>query len=295
MNRANRSSWLAAIGIVVAIVALWRPGVLVSSGAGYRLALNLPEWLVFPLAVAALTMCVAVITPRRKGVVAIEPPRRLSPAGILVLFLLLAGAISAMRLATPGILTLLQHGHGAAWSLPQVMDNPAAERDAINVPAVDTGLTIVLVVLAALVTGFALLVIGVSEPWAVIAEWLRLRRGEQAPAGQELASAISAGMSELESGDDPRSAVIACYRRCEAALAAQRRRRYLSETPREFMRGALAALALPANAVRALLLVFERARFSDLAVTEVDRSVALDALGEIRSVLEGRSEHGSRA
>jgi Domain of unknown function (DUF4129) len=295
MNRVNRSSWLAAIGIVVAIVALWRPGVSVSSGPGYRLALNLPEWLLIPLAVAAVAMCLAMITVRRKHPDGVRPPPslRLSPAGILLLSLFLAGAIPGARLAlhllNPDMLTSGQNG-----PLPEVTSNPAGGPDAIDVPVLDVGVTIALFVFAVLLTGFALLLIAASEPWAAIAQLFRPRgrKGPQAP--QELASAISAGMRELELGGDPRSAVIVCYRRCEAALAAQRRRR-LSETPREFMRGALAALALPANAVRALLLVFERARFSDLPVTEIDRSVALDSLDEIRSALIDRSEDGSRA
>jgi hypothetical protein len=207
--------------------------------------------------------------------------------------LFLAGTIVALHRTNPAILTALQNGYGAAWSLPEV-GGPKTKADPLDVPAVDVGVTVVLLVLAVVVAGFALLALSASAPWADIARWFRIRRGERPHPPQELAAAISAGMRDLEFGDDPRSAVIACYRRCEAALAAQRRRRYLSETPREFMRGALAALVLPANAVRALLLVFERARFSDLAVTEADRSVALGALGEIRSALV-RSEDGSRA
>ena len=295
MDRASRSSWLAAIGMVVAIVALWRPGVSVSSGAGSRLVLNLPEWLAIPVAAAALLMWVAMVTARRRHPDGLErlsrPPTRHSAVGILLSLLVVAGVISVVHRTNPDILTALQDGFGAAWSLPQ-MSGPTTERDALDVPVLDAGVTMMLLALAVVVAAFALLVIAVSEPWAVIARMFR-RRGARPPPPQELAAAISVGMRELELGDDPRRAVIACYRRCEAALAAQRRRRHLSETPREFMRGALAALNLPAHAVRALLAVFERARFSELPVTDGDRSVALDALGEIRSALV-RSEDGSR-
>jgi hypothetical protein len=291
MNRASGSSLLAVIGILVAIVALWRPEVSVSSGAGYRLALSLPDWLMVLLAIAALAMCLAVIATRRKGPGDFGTPEtlRLSPAAILLLFLILPGAIagvrSALHLINPDVLGAFQYG-----SLSRVTSNPANEPDTINVPLLDTALTILLAVLAAGITGFALLVIRARQPWAFAAEWLRVRRHKPPRPAPELVSAISAGIRALELGDDPRGAVIACYRRCEAALAAQRRRRYLSETPREFVHGALAAFALPANAVRSLLLVFERARFSDLPVTETDRSVAFDALAEIRAALEGRSE-----
>ena len=293
MNRVSGSSLLAAIGILIAIAALWRPGVFGSAGAGYRLVLNLPEWLAIPLAVAALAMCLAMITPRRK-VSDREPPPRSSPTAILVSFLLVAAAITAWHPINPSILLEPLFGLGAGRSLPDMTGNPATERATIDVPAIDAGVTTALLVFAAALTGFALLVIGVSQPWAVLAAWFRARRDAEPCPPQDLASAISAGMRELELGDDLRRAVIACYRRCEAALAAQRRRRYPSETPREFVREALVALALPVNAVGSLLQVFERARFSNLPVTEADRSVALDALGEIYSALDGGGRHESR-
>ena len=107
--------------------------------------------------------------------------------------------------------------------------------------------------------------------------------------------AVGFVMSSIRRVDDPRHAVIACYRRCETALASQRRRRYNSETPREFVHDTLTALALPEKAVRSLLSVFERARFSDLPITPTDRSMAQDALTEIRSVLEGESRDGAHA
>jgi len=98
----------------------------------------------------------------------------------------------------------------------------------------------------------------------------------------------------LEIGDDPRAAVIACYRQCETELASRRRYRHASETPREFLRAALSALHLPTQPIRALLEVFERARFSDLPVTRLDRSIALGALDEIRTDLERRREDGAQ-
>jgi hypothetical protein len=109
-----------------------------------------------------------------------------------------------------------------------------------------------------------------------------------------MTSALAAGRRALEIGDDPRTAVIACYRQCEAALASRRRGRHAAETPREFLRDALAALHLPAQPIRALLQVFERARFSDLPVTRLDRSIALGALDEISTDLEQRREDGAQ-
>jgi hypothetical protein len=125
------------------------------------------------------------------------------------------------------------------------------------------------------------------RPWVTIAEWLRqarVLRGASPVAN--MASALAAGRRALEIGDDPRAAVIACYRQCEGALASRRRGRHAAETSREFLLGALAALRLPAQPIRALLQVFERARFSNLPVTPSTAN-ALGALDEIRTDLTG--------
>jgi len=158
---------------------------------------------------------------------------------------------------------------------------------------IDWGLSLALGAVAAVMIGGAVLIIAGNEPWAVLAQWFRVRRRRRMVLVRDLTSAVSAGMRDLAVGDDPRRAVIACYRRCEATLASRRRRRYPAETPREFVADALAALQLPVVAIRSLLLVFERARFSDLPITSKDRDVALEALGDIRSALDRRAQDGS--
>jgi hypothetical protein len=163
------------------------------------------------------------------------------------------------------------------------------------VPLLDLGVSITLSIVAAVVIACSILAVLLVRPWVTIAEWLRqarVRRG--ASPVENLTSALAAGRRALEIGDDPRSAVIACYRQCEAALASRRRSRHAAETPREFLRGALAALHLPTQPIRALLQVFERARFSDLPVTRLDRSIALGALDEISTDLEQRREDGAQ-
>jgi hypothetical protein len=165
----------------------------------------------------------------------------------------------------------------------------------VDVPTFDFALTLTLGAVTAVITAFAILVIVLNQPWAMAASWFSRCRGRKdSTLVDGLKSAMSTGIYELEVADDPRNAVIACYRRCEAALASHRRGRGASETPREFVHEAFVALKLPARAVQSLLQVFEKARFSELAVTSGDRSTALSALGEIRSALEREREDGAQ-
>jgi hypothetical protein len=305
MNRTNAPTWLAAIGLVIAVIALWQPDTLALDGAKYRLALSLPWWVLAMLAAASLAILLAIValliaTPRRKDPAASEPKPppalRLSPLALLLLGSWAAAGMLALHLIDPDLLASWL-GRGAKMTAPSplprdVLSGPGV----IQVPVVNLGVAVALASLAAVIIGFALLVILLNEPWAAIAAWFRdPRRSGRSVRLDDLASAISAATHELELGDDPRYAVIACYRRCETALAVRRRRRYSSETPREFVYDALTALALPANAVRSLLSVFERARFSDLPITQMDRSIALDALNKIQSVLESGNQDEARA
>ena len=172
---------------------------------------------------------------------------------------------------------------------------PESEPPLMQVPLANLGVTVGLTVLAAAMFAFALLVIGLNQPWTAIAEWFRGRGHlRRAPWVDDLASVISESIRDIERGSDPRRAVIACYRRCETVLAARRRRRHIAETPHEFVHDALTALTLPANAVWSLLSVFERARFSDLPVTRTDVSIAIQALSEIRSALEPGNADSAR-
>jgi hypothetical protein len=259
------------------------------------------------LAAASLAILLAIIalliaTPRRKRPAGSErkppPPLRLSPLVLIMLVLLLgswaAAAMFALHLIDPDLLAAWLGGGIDKTALLPLPQDAARGPDVMQVPALNLALAVVLAILAAVIIGCALLVILLNEPWPAIAGWFRRSRG-RSTCLDDVASAISAAAHELELGDDPRHAVIACYRRCEAALAIRRRRRYYSETPREFVRDTLTALALPETAVRSLLSVFERARFSDLPITQTDRSIALAALTEIRSVLESENRDAAHA
>jgi hypothetical protein len=220
---------------------------------------------------------------------------RLSPIEKMALLLPLAAvAIAAYQskyFESGRIGWLFGAGSRGGW-LGSSADPPP---DVVSVPLLDLSVSITLGIVAAVVIACSILAVLLVRPWVTIAEWLRqvrVRRGASPVAN--MASALAAGRRALEIGDDPRAAVIACYRQCEGALASRRRGRHAAETPREFLLGALAALHLPAQPIRALLQVFERARFSDLPVTRLDRSIALGALDEISTDLEQRREDGAQ-
>jgi hypothetical protein len=73
MNR-DAPNWLAAIGLVIAVTALWQPGTLALDGARYRLALSLPWCVLTMLAAASLAILlgfsVAPALPRKAELLA---------------------------------------------------------------------------------------------------------------------------------------------------------------------------------------------------------------------------------
>jgi len=294
---------LAALGLVLGALALWQPVGPIADSPGQRLVLDVPAWVQFVLLGATLVEFLAIVLvmipnrlkKRSDGTLQRRPSAmRLSPIEKMALLLPLAAvAIAAYQSQyfESGRFGWL-FGSRGGWFGSSSADPPP---DAVSVPLLDLSVSITLSLVAAVVIACSILAVLLVRPWVTIAEWLRqarVRRG--ASPVENMTSALAAGRRALEIGDDPRTAVIACYRQCEAALASRRRGRHAAETPREFLRGALAALHLPAPPIRALLQVFERARFSDLPVTRLDRSIALGALDEIRTDLERRREDGAQ-
>lgn len=290
---------LAALGLVLGAIALWQPVGPITDAPGRLLVLDLPTWVQFVLLGAVVVELLAIVmvaipdqlrkraggTPRKR-----PSASRLSPISVMAMLLpavAMAIAIDQVQHFEGGLFAwLFGAGSRGGWFSSGGADPPP---DVISVPLLDLGVSMMLSIVAAVVVACSVLAVLLVKPWVTIAEWLRqapVRRG--ASPVEDMASALAAGGRVLEIGDDPRAAVIACYRQCEAELASRRRGRQAAETPREFLRGALSALHLPAQPIRALLQVFERARFSDLPVTRLDRSVALGALDEIRTDLKRR-------
>jgi hypothetical protein len=291
---------LAALGLVLGAIALWQPVGPIADSPGQRLVLDLPTWVQFVLLGAALVEFLAIVlvmipNRRKKRPDGTLQKRPLSPLAMMALLL----PYAAVAIAAYHSVKYLESGRfgwlfgaGSRGGWFRSADPPP---DVVSVPLLDLGVSITLSIMAAVVIACSILAVLLVRPWVTIAEWRRqARAGHGASPVVDMASALAAGRRALEIGDDPRAAVIACYRQCEAALASRRRGRHAAETPREFLRNALAALHLPAQPIRALLQVFERARFSDLPVTRLDRSVALGALDEIRTDLERRREDGAQ-
>jgi hypothetical protein len=104
----------------------------------------------------------------------------------------------------------------------------------------------------------------------------------------DAAALAEESLEALRAEGDPRRAIIRCYGKFErvAAGSGVERRPWL--TPAEFMREALARLALPRGAVPTLTALFELARFSHRELGRPDRDRALGALDEITAAIERR-------
>lgn len=104
-----------------------------------------------------------------------------------------------------------------------------------------------------------------------------------------LATALSAGTTALQSADDPRTAIIACYAAMERNLAGAGSAPSAADTPAEVLARASAAGLVRSTAAGALAALFRRARYSDHAAAEADRTAALRALDELRADLAGHA------
>ena len=98
-------------------------------------------------------------------------------------------------------------------------------------------------------------------------------------------SVVDDSISDIERDPDPRRAIIHAYARMEAVLARGGIPRRPSETPLEYIDGALRTLAIPAGPARSLTDLFEIARFSDRPIDVSMKRRAIDCLLDIRSAL----------
>jgi hypothetical protein len=96
---------------------------------------------------------------------------------------------------------------------------------------------------------------------------------------------VDDSISDIERDPDPRRAIIRAYARMEAVLARGGIPRRPSETPLEYIDGALRTLAIPAAPARSLTDLFEIARFSDRPIDVSMKRRAIDCLLDIRSAL----------
>jgi len=133
--------------------------------------------------------------------------------------------------------------------------------------------TVLGIVVAAVVTGAAVLVLGRARAVAEPPE----RRGARA--------AVDAGIDALDTTIDPRDAVIASYAAMERALAARGIARLRAEAPREYLRRVLMVGSGAERDAQMLTALFEEARFSTHPISERVRELALSALTSLRARL----------
>jgi len=289
-------------GMFLAFAAAW-PAAPAAHGLGRILALHIPGWLEGAFAVALAVASVSLLlhllpTPRRKDPdeFIMEPPPppeggRLVALAIFALLVLVAAVVAWL------LSEIERHGsfgmgasHPAPVSPPlRPATPPSAAAQRIGSPAFDVGLDLLVAAVAFGAFAFALWMFG-GRRWEFFGFG---PRGRRAKLEDTIAAAVGAGVADLEDDADPRQAVIACYRRCESAIATVGRRRYPWQTPREYVHAAATSLRLPPASVASLLRVFERARFSQLPITAKHRDAALAALGGIRAALAEMSTRGT--
>ena len=246
-----------------------------------RLLLDLPGAVVAIAWAAATIACLllfafllALVRRRRK-----EHDERFALGGLLLLPLFILFAALMNDGSLDGLLSVWSGLTRPPVSLPPT--DPGTEPPVASLPLFSIAVGVLVLLLAATVLALAI--------WLVFGErlsdWWRSR--VLAVPGP-LEAAVAESLDELRIDPDPRRAIIGCYRRFEHALARSRFPRAPWQTPLEFLRAVLERLPLPADAVRTLTGLFERARFSDEALGEADRQAALEAVLAIQASLDAR-------
>lgn len=104
-------------------------------------------------------------------------------------------------------------------------------------------------------------------------------------AVEQLREAVRDGMSDIDSGTDPRTAVIACWRNLETAAADAGIPRYPSDTPTDLVRRLLESINVDDSVLSDLMHAYHLARYAPHDVSEELRGVARDALAAVDSAL----------
>ena len=99
---------------------------------------------------------------------------------------------------------------------------------------------------------------------------------------RRLSEQMTVALEDLEKGDDPRRAIMACWLRLEVAVATGGIERQPSETSGELVRKVLGRLDVAPTALDPLHDLYLRARFSAAPIGVVDRDAARVALESLR-------------
>jgi Domain of unknown function (DUF4129) len=136
------------------------------------------------------------------------------------------------------------------------------------------------------------LLVGISVTAGVVTAQARRNRealDEEAELKRALDEVLSDSLDDLRAERDPRRAVIRAYARMEKTFAAYGVPRKEHETPVEYMGRVLDSLRVSSYAVRRLVQLFERAKFSPHEVGPSMKDDAIEALAGLRSELEVES------
>ncbi|HEX3268123.1 MAG TPA: DUF4129 domain-containing protein [Gaiellaceae bacterium] len=109
---------------------------------------------------------------------------------------------------------------------------------------------------------------------------------QEVELARALDEVLSDSLDDLRAERDARKAVIRAYARMEKTFAAYGVPREEHETPLEYVGRALDSLKVSSYAVRRLVQLFERAKFSPHAVGPAMKDDAIEALAGLRSELE---------
>jgi NADH:ubiquinone oxidoreductase subunit 6 (subunit J) len=107
----------------------------------------------------------------------------------------------------------------------------------------------------------------------------------EAPDRQVARTAFDASLDELEAEPDVRRAVIGAYASLLTGLERAGVPRHPDEAPQEHLERALGALDVPPAPMRALVALFQEARFSTHAMGAGDKAAAIDAFRAARASL----------
>jgi NADH:ubiquinone oxidoreductase subunit 6 (subunit J) len=109
---------------------------------------------------------------------------------------------------------------------------------------------------------------------------------EEAQLARALGEVLSDSLDDLRAERDPRKAVIRAYARMEQTFAAYGVPREEHETPLEYVARVLDSLHVSSFAVRRLVQLFERAKFSPHTIESSMKDDAIEALAGLRAELE---------
>ncbi|GIG65836.1 DUF4129 domain-containing protein [Phytomonospora endophytica] len=108
---------------------------------------------------------------------------------------------------------------------------------------------------------------------------------EQESSAEEVREVVRAGLADIDAGDDPRKAVIACWLRLEKAAAGAGTARMAADTPGDLVTRLLSAHRVNDRALQRLADSYRQARYAPDEVTEQVRADARQALTEIDAEL----------